>query len=171
MPVTFISAKSAFTGRRQRGDTMIEVLVTIIVIAVGVLGAAALQVTTLKNLSSSHSATVAALVAEDLTERMRANPAATLADDYVHNAAPAAFPDCAANSCNEAQLAAYDMGTWWNQMTAVLPAASGQVTRNPGTNTFVVTVRWDEDRSGSAGTNCPPQSATDLECYRFNVTI
>ena len=43
-------------ARRQRGDTMIEVLVTVIIIAVGVLGAAALQVTTLKNLSSSHSA-------------------------------------------------------------------------------------------------------------------
>ncbi len=49
--------------RGQRGDTMIEVLVTIIIIAVGVLGTAALQVTTLKNLSSSHSASVAAIVA------------------------------------------------------------------------------------------------------------
>jgi len=60
--------------RRQRGDTMIEVLVTVIIIAVGVLGAAALQVTTLKNLNSSHSASVAAIVAQDFSERMRANP-------------------------------------------------------------------------------------------------
>ncbi len=157
--------------RGQRGDTMIEVLVTIIVIAIGVLGAAALQVTTLKNLSSSHSATVAALVAEDLSERMRANPDAALADDYVHNAAPAAFPDCAANTCDEAELASYDMGSWWNQLTALLPVGSGEVTRIAGTDTFVVTVRWDEDRSGSNGRNCPPQSASDLECYQFNVTM
>ena len=74
MPVKINHADRQTIRRRQRGDTMIEVLVTIIVIAVGVLGAAALQVTTLKNLSSSHSATVAALVAEDMTERMRANP-------------------------------------------------------------------------------------------------
>ena len=80
-------------ARRQRGDTMIEVLVTVIIIAVGVLGAAALQVTTLKNLSSSHSASVAAIVAEDFSERMRANPTAAMADNYVHPAAPTTFSD------------------------------------------------------------------------------
>ena len=118
-------------ARRQRGDTMIEVLVTVIIIAVGVLGAAALQVTTLKNLSSSHSASVAAIVAEDFSERMRANPVATLADNYVHSAAPGAFTDCAANACTPTQLADYDMGTWWAQLTAVLPSGSAEVTRNP----------------------------------------
>jgi hypothetical protein len=56
-------------------------------------------------------------------------------------------------------------------MTAVLPSATGQVTRNAGTNTFVVTVRWDEDRNGSSGTSCPVLSAADLECYQFNITI
>jgi type IV pilus assembly protein PilV len=159
-------------ARRQRGDTMIEVLVTVIIIAVGVLGAAALQVTTLKNLSSSHSASVAAIVADDLSERMRANPVGALADDYVHSAAPAVIPDCSANPCPDpADLANYDIGTWWAQVTTVLPSGSGEVTRVAGTNTFVLTVRWDEDRSGSAGTNCPKQTAADLECYRFNVTI
>jgi len=157
--------------RSQRGDTMIEVLVTIIIIAVGVLGTAALQVTTLKNLSSSHSASAAVILAEDFSERMRANSTAALADAYVHNAAPGAFPDCAADTCTTAQLANYDMGTWWAQVTAVLPSGTGQVTRNAGTNTFVLTVRWDDDRSGSTGTNCPSQSTNDLECFQFNVTI
>ncbi|MCP4334137.1 MAG: type IV pilus modification protein PilV [Gammaproteobacteria bacterium] len=163
--------KSAKAGRSQRGDTMIEVLVTVIIIAVGVLGTAALQVTTLKNLSSSHSSSLAAILAEDFSERMRANPNAALNDAYVHNAAPGAFPDCAAGACSLADLATYDMGTWWQQVTAVLPSGSGQVTRNAGTNTFVLTVRWDDDRSGSAGTNCPTQSTNDLECFQFNVTI
>ena len=156
--------------RRQRGDTMIEVLVTIIIIAVGVLGTAALQVTTLKNLSTSHSASVAAIVAEDFSERMRANPTVALADGYVHKVAPAVYPDCAANVCDMAQLAVYDTGTWWDQLTTVLPAGRAEVTRGLGT-TFVLTVRWDEDRSGSTGTNCPAQTAADLECYRLNVTI
>lgn len=164
--------KTAKPGRGQRGDTMIEVLVTIIIIAVGVLGAAALQVTTLKNLSSSHSASVAAILAEDFSERMRANPDEALDNDaYVHNAAPGTFPDCAADACSMAQLATYDMGTWWQQLTAVLPSGRGEVTRNAGTNTFVLTVRWDDDRSGSTGVNCPSQSTNDLECFRFNVTI
>jgi len=163
--------KSAKAGRGQRGDTMIEVLVTIIIIAVGVLGTAALQVTTLKNLSSSHSASVAAILVEDLSERMQANPAEALNDAYVHTAAPVAFQDCAANPCTLPQLAAYDTGTWWQQLTTVLPSGSGQVTRNAGTDTFVLTVRWDDDRSGSTGLTCDPTNKADLECFRFNVTI
>jgi type IV pilus assembly protein PilV len=171
MHIKLSSADRKVIGRRQRGDTMIEVLVTMIIIAVGVLGAAALQVTTLKNLNSSHSASVAAIVTEDFSERMRANPTAALANNYVHAAAPGAFPDCAANACTPGQLATYDMGSWWAQLTAVLPVGSAAVSRNAGTNTFVLTVRWDDDRSGSAGTNCPALSTADLECYRFNVTI
>ncbi len=163
--------KTAKPVRGQRGDTMIEVLVTIIILAVGVLGAAALQVTTLKNLSSSHSASVAAILAEDFTERMRANPDEALNDAYVHSAAPGAFPDCAADACTMAQLATYDIGSWWQQVTAVLPSGAAEVTRNAGTRTFVLTVRWDDDRSGSTGDNCPAQSTNDLECFRLNVTI
>ena len=159
--------------RRQRGDTMIEVLVTIIIIAVGVLGAAALQVTTLKNLSSSHSASVAAIVAQDFGERMRANRDAALADNYVHDSAPTTTTDCVTNACaTAADLANYDMETWWAQLTAVLQSGSGEVEPiAAGSNIFVLTVRWDEDRSGSTGTNCPKQSAADLECFRLNITI
>jgi type IV pilus assembly protein PilV len=160
--------------RRQRGDTMIEVLVTVIIIAVGVLGAAALQVTTLKNLSSSHSASVAAIVAQDFSERMRANPDAALAGDYDHDSAPSTTgTDCVTNPCATAKdLADYDIETWWAQVTAVLPSGSGEVEPiAAGSNIFVLTVRWDEDRSGSTTKNCPKLSAADLECFRLNITI
>lgn len=166
--------KTDNTPRRQRGDTMIEVLVTIIILAIGVLGAAALQVTTLKNLSSSHSASVAAILAEDFSERMRANPAVALAGTYEHSSAPDVSEtniDCAVADCSEADLAKYDIETWWRQLTAVLPSGKGEVTRTPGTDTFVVTVRWDEDRSGSTGVLCPAQSTNDLECFQFNVSF
>jgi type IV pilus assembly protein PilV len=159
-------------ARGQRGDTMIEVLVTIIILAVGVLGAAALQVTTLKNLNMSHSASAAAIIAEDFGERMRANPTAALDDGYLIDGDPgAAFPDCVAAACDMAQLAEYDIGTWWDQLTAVLPAGTAEVTREIGTTTFLLTVRWDEDRSGSTGVACPVQSEADLECYQLNITI
>ena len=157
--------------RKCRGDTMIEVLVTVVILAIGVLGAATLQVTTLKNLNSSYNASVAEIIADDFSERMRANPTAALANDYVHSATPGAYPDCVGSACTNTQLAAYDVGSWWVALNTTLPAATGQVTRNAGTNTFVVTVRWDDDRSGSAGTSCPVQNASDLDCFQLNVTI
>ena len=157
---------------RYRGDTMIEVLVTVLILAVGVLGVAAMQVTTYQNLNVSHSASIAAIVAEDFSERMRANGTEALADTYNHSADPgAAYTDCNANVCSTSQLAGYDIGTWWEALGANLPSGRGQVARNAGTNTFTLTVRWDEDRSGSTGTNCPRLSAADFECYQIEVTI
>ena len=158
--------------RKYRGDTMIEVLVTVLILAVGVLGVAAMQVTTYQNLSISHSASIAAMVTDDFSERMRANGVEALADTYNHSADPGtAYTDCTANVCSTSQLAGYDIGTWWEELGDTLPLGRGQVARNGGTNTFTLTVRWDEDRSGSAGLNCPKQSAADLECYQLEVTI
>ena len=156
---------------KSRGDTMIEVLVTVIILAVGVLGVAAMQVTTLQNLNSSYSTSVAEIVAEDFSERMRANPVAALANDYVHSTLPTTTTDCVNNACTLTQLATYDKESWWATLTGVLPAATGQVARIAGTNTFVITVRWDDDRSGSAATNCPVQTTADLDCYQFSVTV
>jgi type IV pilus assembly protein PilV len=156
--------------RRQRGDTMIEVLVTIIIIAVGVLGTAALQVTTLRNLSTSHSASVAAIVADDFSERMRANPIAALNNKYRHSQAPTTQENCVTNACTPDQLADYDQQIWWEEMSAVLPAAQADVRLVDGT-TFSVTVYWDEDRSGSTGKQCPPTKKNHLDCFQLNVTI
>jgi len=158
--------------QRQRGDTMIEVLVTLIIIAVGALGAAALQITTLQNLSSSHSASVAAIVAQDFGERMRANPDAALAGNYDHDTKPTSTTDCVTGPCATEALANYDKETWWAQLTTVLPSGSGEVEPVPaGGNIFELTVRWDEDRSGSTGDTCPPAGPGDLECFRLNITI
>lgn len=159
--------------KKYRGDTMIEVLITTLILGVGVLGVAAMQVTTLRNLSSSYTTSVAGMLTENIVERMRANPVAALADRYVHSGDPGVtFPDCAGSACTPTQLANYDLGSWYQVLAGTLPSSTGQVTRIAGpTNIFRVTVRWDDDRSGSAGTNCPVQTANDLDCYQFNVTI
>ena len=162
----------AIVPGKYRGDTMIEVLVTVLILAVGVLGVAAMQVTTFQNLSISHSASVAAMVADDFAERMRANDVEVLANTYNHTENPlSAFTDCAEVACTTSELAGYDIGSWWLALGANLPRGQGLVVRVGTSRTFTLTVRWDEDRSGSSGTNCPKQSAADLECYQLDVTI
>ncbi|RKZ90466.1 MAG: type IV pilus modification protein PilV [Gammaproteobacteria bacterium] len=161
------------TPGKCRGDTMIEVLITVLILAVSILGVAAMQVTALKNLNSSYTSSMAWMVAEDISERMRANPVAVLAGDYEHSssAAPESYPDCALSACSSADLADYDIAAWWVIMSNTLPSPRGEIARVGGTNTFEVTIRWDDDRSGSTGINCPILSASDLECYQFNVSL
>ena len=87
-----------FTGK-QAGFTMIEVLVSALVLVVGVLGVAALQVTALKNLQSSGHYGVASMMANDITDRMWVNQAQALANAYVHDGLPTSAPkNCVATT-------------------------------------------------------------------------
>jgi type IV pilus assembly protein PilV len=157
------------SSAHQLGESLVEVIITVIIISIGLLGTASLQIRTLKNLSSSHSISLAAMVAEDFGDRLRANKAG--ANWYIHNSFPThTSADCANTNCNPEQLAAYDIRTWWEQVQKGLPTGSIEVT-NPGTNNYQITVRWDENRSGKTGTNCPRITTNDLDCQRLNVTL
>lgn len=59
---------------RQTGMSLVEVLVALLVLAVGVLGAALLQLNALKQTDSALRSTHIRFIAHDLLERMRANP-------------------------------------------------------------------------------------------------
>ena len=59
---------------RQQGTTLIEVLVALLVLAIGLLGAAALQLNALKYTDSSRLSSQASFVAYDMMDRIRANP-------------------------------------------------------------------------------------------------
>lgn len=106
---------------RQGGFSMIEVLVTLLVFTIGLLGLAALQLNALQGTSDSAQRSQATAVLQDLAERMRANPQASAANYTANvncNALPAAM--CAdhsnpttgakvnAASCTAAQMAAFD---------------------------------------------------------------
>lgn len=60
--------------RNEAGVTMIEVLVVLVIVAIGLLGVAALQLNNLRYSSLSSGRQQAALVAEQMADRMRANP-------------------------------------------------------------------------------------------------
>ena len=57
----------------QRGTTLVETLVALLVLSIGLLGVAALQLTSLRNNRSAHLRSQAQVMAYDITDRMRAN--------------------------------------------------------------------------------------------------
>lgn len=66
-------------GSDQSGMTLIEVMVALLILSVGVLGAAAVQINALKYTDSALRRTQAGFIAQDMLERMRANPDASYA--------------------------------------------------------------------------------------------
>src|ERR1700750_1982034 len=74
---------------QQRGMTLIEVLVTLVLISVGLLGVAALQLTSLRSNQEAFVRSQASALAGDILDRMRSNQAGTLNGDYAVDGATA----------------------------------------------------------------------------------
>ncbi len=137
---------------RQRGFTIVEAMVALLVLSVGMLGIAGLYVTTLRASGSALFRTHAVNFAADMADRIRANPTAGIA--YGGAAADnncAADPGAAASNCSTTQLAADDVFRWQQQIAAILPD-DGDVNTPQGTvtvvganpSTYTITVSWVE---------------------------
>lgn len=110
-------------GRAMRGMTLIEVLVAIVIFAIGLLGIAALQVSGLRYTKASQSRAVAAMQADNIIDRMRANPVGVNDGLYLDLAAVAdgsGLPDCASAECTPAEMATYDWGWWLSETRQAL---------------------------------------------------
>ena len=124
--------------------TLIEVLVTLVIISVGLLGVAALQLTTVRNNYDSFVRTQAAVLASDMLDRMRANRSDVMANLY-----KADFGDITKPGNN----AERDIAQWKATLKDQLgPNAAGRIVsvigNDPLTNTRISTVtidvRWSE---------------------------
>lgn len=143
---------------RQSGMTLIEILVTVIVLSIGLLGMASLTVGSLKNNQGAFLRTQATILAYDMADRMRSNTAEAISGSY-NNAsttnAPAA-PNCGANGCTGAERVAADIRAWKQQIEgasgnmAMLPGGEGAISGGGGPtdagNAFAITITWKEDR-------------------------
>ncbi len=155
------------TSQREHGFTMIEVLITLVILSIGLLGLAALQA---NSMASNHNAFLqsqATQYAYDMGDRMRANIAGVRAGNYNNASGIPADPACITAGCTPAQMATYDTFQWNTLLSQQLPAGQGTVTGD-GTD-FVISVMWDEARNGATGTDCDPADTDDLICVQLEI--
>lgn len=134
---------SGIQARGQRGFTLIESLVAMVVISVGMLGIAAMYVEGLRAGRTSVYRAVAVELASDMADRIRSNPNADGA-----YAGAGANNNCVngANDCTPAQLAADDLFWWEQSVGARLPGGAAAVNFALGADTdvFTITINWTE---------------------------
>lgn len=123
----------------QRGAGMVEVLVAVLVLAVGLLGIAGTQLVSLRNNHSAWLRSEATLRCYDILDRMRANQTTALAGNY--DIALGAAPPTGSTTRD------IDLQEWKQDLT-VLPSGDGSVARTvaSGRTLFTVTVQWDDSR-------------------------
>jgi type IV pilus assembly protein PilV len=128
-------------GSRQRGASLIEVMVALFILAIGLLGYAGMQTQgiTLGRKAYAHSQAV--FLAQDLVERIRANPAnpAIYAINFGEDAFSAV--NCRTTNCTADEMAEWDRSEWLDLVESALPGGEGEVAVATVGGVDLVTVR------------------------------
>lgn len=161
LPVTVRDCRNF---RKSRGFTLIEILVTMFILAIGLLGLAALVVDGMRNNQGAYLRTQASTLAYDMADRIRLNrDEAENGGDYdgfSTDGASTTLPDCYTDNagCTADQQVVVDKAQWARQIRGVgngiplLPGGEGQIDYDAANNAFVITVAWEErSRDGDAG--------------------
>ena len=146
---------------------MIEVLVTVVILAVGLLGLAGMQGVSMRNNHSAYLRSQAVQLAYDMADRVRSNSEHRSDFDGLSGAAA---PDCESTSkCTAENLARNDIYKWEQEIAAILPAGDSIIcldsTPDDGTandaalcdgsgTSYAVKIWWNDNR---AGDGAPPQ--------------
>jgi type IV pilus assembly protein PilV len=136
-PVSVLPARPC----RERGVSLIEVLVAIVVLSLGMLAMAGLQLSSLRTSQGAILRGQAALLATDMAERMRGN----LGDARNYALSLNSSPTGGSN------VRERDYSDWVARLRT-LPAGTGSIAVNNANNVVTITVQWDDSRAGGATT-------------------
>lgn len=134
--------------RAARGFSLIEVLIAVLILSIGLLGLAGMQVASLRFNHNAYMRSQATFLAHDVIERMRANRAQALTGAYAvaFGAAPSG-----------GTVAGDDLVQWKARLANELPQGDGAVAVD-AVGVATVEVRWDDAR-GDEGAENPANGA------------
>ena len=143
-------------SRQQQGVGLLEIVISIAVLSIGLLGVAHMQAIGAISVENSYQRSQATVLAYDIADRIRANPES--AARYLTSALPAAkarpVSTCKTTTgCSAAQMAQHDLYEWNTALRAALPGAVGIITSDSGT--MAVAVTWDDNADGKVDANDP----------------
>ncbi len=193
-------ARRHLGASRQRGSSLLEIMIAVLVLGFGVLALAGMQAFAVAANQNVISQGVAASLAAEFADLMRANPdafgsptasvggkydlAATF-DGSTAVTAVASTAVCAYPNCTTTTLAAYEVALMKNRLRASLPAGTYALTRPvvagvSSTNQGDLWIMWTERRNSgddSSETNfdkCPStvtSASPKPRCFYLRVTL
>ena len=164
MNIQHASSGQAANGRAHvKGFTLIEVMVSVVILSMGLLGVAKLVLFSAHSNDSAYLRSQATDLAYAILDDMRGNRAIAMAQGYdvPINTAPAAPGSCVRTGCTPGALATYDVNTWLSRLALALPSGTGSVTTTttvapaPVGTTAAITVQWDDSSAQTVFSTAP----------------
>lgn len=147
--------RKRFSSRHLcKGTSLIEVMVTVVILAVSLIGIAGLQIFGVRYNHSAYLRSQSTILAYDILDRMRANRTlAATTNAYLLNFGdfvPGAGTDCSdsTQTCTPLQIAQYDMAQWTNAVTGVMPDGEAQIQVQdlPDRRVYTISLKWRDRR-------------------------
>ena len=160
--------------KNQMGAGLMEVLVSLLILAIGLLGVVSLQSKGLGSNQQAMFVTEAHFLAQDMADRMLAfgsadfNGNSGAGDNYsgidVSGAFTGAEPQCS-SACDAGAILQFDRNQWHKALDdSSLPRARGRVIKTG--DIFAIQVMWDQDRTGEGTVECNTDN-----CFTMELTL
>ena len=145
--------------KRQRGLTMIEVLIAVVILSIGLLGIAGLQMLGMQNTNSANLRTQASLLAYEFADIIRTNKKEADNDyfgtfvefdepEFTTASPGSAVASCSTTSgCSSAEMAQTDLFNWSSNVTQMLPG--GDATTSRVGDVYTVAITWADYRANA----------------------
>ncbi len=153
-------ARSRHAGR-ENGFSLIEVLISILILSVGVLGSIGMLVSAMQSNKEAHNQAVAASFAKELAERMRGNHTVAIKTSSTDNpylfdvtlppSTTVATPsvNCFTTGCPVAKdTATWDVAEWQQRVQNALPSARAKICFDQAPFDSAGRPRWDCSNTG-----------------------
>ncbi len=144
--------------KHEQGFSMLEVLIAMLIILIGILGTAGIQMLAVQSTGWAQYQSQAALLASSMGAAMRQNtaywavtaPSSTITINGTSISPTIAAGTCGSGVCSPSEQAGYDLSNWGSAVAKALPSGTATVDC-PNTNTPVtctLTITWNASSTG-----------------------
>lgn len=163
--------------KKPTGFTLLEVMISMVIFSVGMLGLAGIQALALKNNNTAYQRTIAMQHSANMADLIRSSNSfdETVDSSFAGITTPVGSDptkDCIADDtatlCSTTELAVFDIFHWKQRLASALPSGRGTVVL--ASSVYTITIMWDEKRTGVTGENCSG-GASDLKCYVIQIQV
>ncbi|MGO0308623.1 type IV pilus modification protein PilV [Endozoicomonas acroporae] len=156
MRLKYVHSGDKSPEKKNRGAGLIEVLISLLVITIGILGMAGVHSSSLQYNQSAYVQSQATFLATDMLDRIQANNSlarsgnsyqAGMNDLEYSQCIDSNYPNsCEAGSCTPQEMAAYDILQWKFQLTCQIPGSKGSITYqdSEGVRTYIIRLSFPD---------------------------